>query len=98
MISAMATFASVQGLAAKVAPCTSSLHSSFRGTKLCVKVPASGALQPAGQQVVLAMSGNEKGNGTGKSGASGEPRLGSNGCPLYTTLAGIPVSDDNNRY
>lgn len=96
MVSAMATVASIQGFA----PCsTSSLQSSFRtGTKLCVKVPAMaspGVLQSG--PIVGMSTGN--GNGTGKtSGApSGEPRLGSHGCPLYTTLAGIPVSDDNNR-
>lgn len=102
MISAMATLASVQGLGSKLAcaPSTSSpsssLRSSFRGTKLCVKVPASASgTQSSGSQTKC-MSGN--GNGNGKSGAPGssEPRLGNNGCPLYTTLGGHPIPDDNN--
>lgn len=41
------------------------------------------------------------GDGNGKSGATedDEPlRLGHSGEPLYTTLGGHPVSDDNNRY
>ena len=103
MISVMATLASIQALGPKLActqgtPSPSSLRSSFRGTKLCVKVPAiaSGSVPSAGQ--TTRMSGN--GNGTGKSGAPGsaEPRLGNSGCPLYTTLGGHPVPDDNNRY
>jgi hypothetical protein len=94
----MATLASLQGLGPKLAcaqsALSSSLRSSFRGTKVCLKAPATAAAGSQSATQTKCMSGN--GNGTGKSG-SDEPRLGNNGCPLYTTLGGHAVPDDNNR-
>ncbi len=62
--------------------------------------PATFAAPPAGfvAGCVRAMS-LFGGDSNGKSSSQNEEiRRGSSGEPLYTTLAGHPVSDDNNRY
>lgn len=63
--------------------------------------PATIAAPPAGfvfAGCVRAMS-LFGGDSNGKSSSKNEEiRRGSSGEPLYTTLAGHPVSDDNNRY
>ncbi len=76
--------------------------SSFTGNKLVVKstFPATIAAPPAGfvAGCVRAMS-LFGGDSNGKSSSQNEEiRRGSSGEPLYTTLAGHPVTDDNNRY
>jgi catalase len=74
--------------------------SSFTGNKLVVKstFPATIAAPPAGfvAGCVRAMS-LFGGDSNGKSSSQNEEiRRGSSGEPLYTTLAGHPVTDDNN--
>lgn len=92
------------GVATVCSPCRKSssnvpsaqLSSSFRGAK--VKLPAAmapGFLQNVRHGIFNLGSGN--GNGRTAGADDPEPRLGHSGEPLYTTLAGHPVSDDNNR-
>jgi hypothetical protein len=55
-----------------------------------------GFLQSVGH-TIFRIGGGGDGNAT-RPEDSGPLRLGHSGEPLYTTLAGHPVSDDNNRY
>jgi hypothetical protein len=82
---------------------TTGYTSTFQGTPLIAR-PRTGAMAPPEtwtSQLRSALSSN--GNGNAKVNESTdvptvreEPRLGTHGKPLYTTLGGHPVSDDNN--
>lgn len=73
------------------------LSSSFGGAR--VKLPAAAMAPGFLQNVRHGIFNLGSGNGNGRTAGADdpEPRLGHSGEPLYTTLAGHPVSDDNNR-
>ncbi|CAM6105867.1 unnamed protein product [Calypogeia fissa] len=84
------------------APSRGGYTSAFKGTGLVVKLPTAttmASLETFHQSLRSAVNGHGAGKTNGSSNEPTmreEPRLGSHGKPLYTTLAGHPVSDDNN--
>lgn len=82
---------------------SSLLRSSFKGTKVAAGKGYNPGMVPAGrtgnywlQSVRNGIMGGTQNGGSAPK--DNEVRLGKSGKPLYTTLGGHPVSDDNNRY
>ena len=81
---------------------TSAFRSLFKGTKVATgkgnlgMVPGrTGNWLQSVRNGMTGLGGTQNGGSAPK---DNEMRLGKSGEPLYTTLGGHPVSDDNNRY